>query len=385
MAAVNAPRLDPIPEEYFDPQVSTATVKIQTDLRGFNHIQLFQVLSTNLPGFKLSTVAGCWKTDKPGVLFLTFYAAPMAQILLQVGSLSFDNSTITFSCYEKQVVELRVHWLNADIRHSFIRKYFAQFGRVLNVKHESMVVGGVTMFTGVRLVTLELSNSGRARIPHIVRFGETVSMLITAPGRMPICLRCHTLGHLRATCPQTIEARARYLAMQRDREDRLRARQHDEPMEDLEHVRERAEQTRVCDEKMREQVATVRGESANECESEGEDGAGGEMDQSQSQTDAYLLKINLADILPKEKPTYADALSPLLSQAVDDLWAFVKPKRRSRSAHGTRSKKSKASVTPIPTVTPPDSRPDVPVRVVGVRSSSCSSTGAPSGATGDPP
>lgn len=40
-----------------------------------------------------------------------------------------------------------------------------------------------------------------------MRFGDRVSILITSPGRMSICLRCHCLGHLRADCPKGWAAR----------------------------------------------------------------------------------------------------------------------------------------------------------------------------------
>ena len=64
------------------------------------------------------------------------------------------------------------------------------------------MAGGQSVYSGVRIVKLELKESEKDRIPHIVKLGPKDAMLITCRGRLPICLKCHFLGHVRSECPR---------------------------------------------------------------------------------------------------------------------------------------------------------------------------------------
>ena len=48
---------------------------------------------------------------------------------------------------------------------------------------------------------LEVIESQRLEVPHIINFNCETQVLLTFPGRPSMCLRCHQLGHIRKDCP----------------------------------------------------------------------------------------------------------------------------------------------------------------------------------------
>lgn len=160
----------PITPEYFDPQVSARTVRAVSKGKGFFKDHLLEVFRQNITDFALKDIEGIWKTEKSGQWFITFHKSVHAKLLETVGSLFLEENEIVFSNYEKQIVQLRVHWLNADVRNSFLYRYFSAFGKVLNVERQIEFSGNVKLFTGVRLVSIELSKNMKDKIPHISAF-----------------------------------------------------------------------------------------------------------------------------------------------------------------------------------------------------------------------
>ena len=197
-AAVQA---GPIPDRFYDAARARSTVKCEVFGKPLFREDLVKVLQSI--GFSLKDFDAIWKTDKNNYMYVTFKKEIQAKLLERTGSVEHDGVTYNFSNYECQTISLRVHWVHATIRNSFISSYFSHFGKIISVECEKVEIEGHMVESVVRIVTLEINQLMKDRIPHIVRFGESNSMLITAPNRLPICLKCRCLGHRRTDCPQT--------------------------------------------------------------------------------------------------------------------------------------------------------------------------------------
>ena len=74
---------------------------------------------------------------------------------------------------------------------------------VENVQYEMSTEEGFTnVATGIRLVTMV---GDKKKIPHLVTIkkpinGQEYELLVTVPGRPPLCLRCKLTGHFRRAC-----------------------------------------------------------------------------------------------------------------------------------------------------------------------------------------
>ena len=68
---------------------------------------------------------------------------------------------------------------------------------VSKIRHE---VDDYGIKSGVRIATIRLLHHQRNAFPHILMLQPQGPTLITIPGRAPLCLRCHHLGHVRAAC-----------------------------------------------------------------------------------------------------------------------------------------------------------------------------------------
>ena len=99
-----------------------------------------------------------------------------------------------------RVVQMRLHWLPIFIPTSVVTVYLCQFGQVKSVSWDKTKV---PVLSSVRNVVVELDEG--TEVPHIdsVKYeGETYKLLITIPGRGPICFRCNKTGHTRAECQE---------------------------------------------------------------------------------------------------------------------------------------------------------------------------------------
>ncbi|XP_071078448.1 uncharacterized protein [Haliotis cracherodii] len=203
MALTAAINEGPIPVEYVDQDVVARTLRVYLTAKVSSVQEFVSYLKSSVPEFDLQDCSGIWKTERYGQVYLTMKSVECAQELLKLQCVRVGSDKIYFYSYGKFMVPLRVHWLHATVRSNFLRNYFSKFGKVLDVLREFETIEGVDIFSGVRIVKMELTDDEKERIPHIVKFGEKQSMLITAPGRLPICFKCHTHGHVRSQCPTT--------------------------------------------------------------------------------------------------------------------------------------------------------------------------------------
>ncbi|XP_065305805.1 uncharacterized protein [Dermacentor albipictus] len=100
-----------------------------------------------------------------------------------------------------QDVRLKLHWLLFNVADDDVRVALAPFGKVTEVSKEKWRVQGIQdKGSTTRLVRLNLHNGIKVDdLPHQLRVAGDMAILV-APGRAPLCLRCHSKGHIRREC-----------------------------------------------------------------------------------------------------------------------------------------------------------------------------------------
>ncbi|XP_052230381.1 uncharacterized protein LOC127844314 isoform X1 [Dreissena polymorpha] len=137
---------------------------------------------------------------------------------LNKGARRFKDLDYEFSMFGRQIVTLKVHWLPICTRAMVIHDIFAKYGKVISIRNDILKVGDFETASGVRLVTLEVSQTEKAAIPHVVSFKCGAKALVTMQGRPPLCLRCMELGHVRGACPGIVtDGTARFSGTWADR------------------------------------------------------------------------------------------------------------------------------------------------------------------------
>ncbi|MES9882660.1 MAG: hypothetical protein ABW185_17475 [Sedimenticola sp.] len=125
-------------------------------------------------------------------------------ILLEAGSVEVGGRFQRIVRVSKQELRVKVHWLPDYIADDFLSTFFGRFGEVTAVHRDTQIVSGETRATVrncVRTVVLKTGEMGIGEIPHMVKFDGGITILLTLPGRDPLCLKCHQVGHMRRTCP----------------------------------------------------------------------------------------------------------------------------------------------------------------------------------------
>lgn len=100
-----------------------------------------------------------------------------------------------------QSVRLKIHWLPHHVPDDEVRITLALYGKVTEVTREKWRVQGcesIESNTRTALITLKAGVTVED-LPHQVRVAGGMT-LVVAPGRAPLCLRCHRTGHIRREC-----------------------------------------------------------------------------------------------------------------------------------------------------------------------------------------
>ena len=93
---------------------------------------------------------------------------------------------------------VRVHWLPGYVPDVCIHNFLSQFCPVASILPERATEG---FESGVRRA--KVGSDGIEKIPHLSKIeyeGMDFPVLITVPGRPPLCLKCHSTGHVRYEC-----------------------------------------------------------------------------------------------------------------------------------------------------------------------------------------
>ena len=76
------------------------------------------------------------------------------------------------------------------------------FGEVVDVKMLKEANANSVTFDGVREVRLRTDEMQKHTIPHVIHFNSGQTVLLTMQGRLPYCLECKSVGHVRNKCPK---------------------------------------------------------------------------------------------------------------------------------------------------------------------------------------
>ena len=107
-------------------------------------------------------------------------------------------ATFTPVAYDSCDVEARLHWVKEEIPDEMIAFFLEEHcEEVSKITHETDVNG---VKTGVRIATIRLMKEQKPSFPHVLLMTPNNPVLITVPGRRPLCLKCHHIGHVRSNC-----------------------------------------------------------------------------------------------------------------------------------------------------------------------------------------
>jgi len=142
-------------------------------------------------------------TGQPGdqSYYVSFNTIASVEKICSAAPLEVNNRKFLLTCLGKQIINVRVHWLPAFAPSTLVTNIMTEYGKVLKVSDGFVEIEGVQVKSGVRNVMLEVSESQRLAVPHIITFNCGTQVLLTFPGRPSMCLRCHQLGHIRRDCP----------------------------------------------------------------------------------------------------------------------------------------------------------------------------------------
>ncbi|KAH7955032.1 hypothetical protein HPB49_024210 [Dermacentor silvarum] len=101
----------------------------------------------------------------------------------------------------QQDVTVKVHWVDFAVQIESFWQALSNFGDVLEVSNDNWSVVGFEHATSTtRVVRMRLKEGVYLDdLPHLIKFGGG-TVLLVAPGRSPLCLRCHRQGHIRRYC-----------------------------------------------------------------------------------------------------------------------------------------------------------------------------------------
>ena len=128
-----------------------------------------------------------------------------AAILRSISTITIGNRTCKMVNVSRQTINVRVHWLPGYVEDTLLYHLFKEYGKVVSVTRETTILDANTAKrNGVRTVLLETDDLMKGQIPHLFTFEGGISALVTMAGRPPLCLKCHTVGHVRRDCPGAI-------------------------------------------------------------------------------------------------------------------------------------------------------------------------------------
>ncbi|KAH7964361.1 hypothetical protein HPB51_027400 [Rhipicephalus microplus] len=121
--------------------------------------------------------------------------------LLKTGGLQVKRGFCAIIDPIQHDVTVKIHWVDFRVSKESIRQALGQFGEVLKVSNDNWTIAGFEhAISTTRAVGLKLKEGVVLEdLPHLFKIGGG-TVLLVAPGRAPLCLRCHMQGHIRRDC-----------------------------------------------------------------------------------------------------------------------------------------------------------------------------------------
>ena len=138
-------------------------------------------------------IEAVYSLNKPKEWFICFNTETKA-IEFSTMIITIENREYKPKLYNNQEREITIHWAPDFIPNELIAEHFNQNYTVTSINKDKDQYG---FFNGNRKITLESAELNS--IPHL----DTIAnhqILITTPGRPPLCLKCHQTGHIRQNC-----------------------------------------------------------------------------------------------------------------------------------------------------------------------------------------
>lgn len=189
-----------IPDSFIDQSIKNRTVKLSIVGNGFLFRREIKERLTSYCKLDVKDLNCLYKERRSTEWFVVLNSEEATKRLTDIGTIPV-NDRVEIKCENitKQKVQLKVHWVPAYVKADFFTEFFSEYGTVTKV--ENMWSDDARMNSGIRIVSICTDDTKKHRIPHMVRFRNGICMLITCPGRLPLCLKCNCLGHVRADCP----------------------------------------------------------------------------------------------------------------------------------------------------------------------------------------
>ncbi|XP_070392160.1 uncharacterized protein [Dermacentor albipictus] len=121
--------------------------------------------------------------------------------LVKTGGLQVKGGFCAVIDPVQQDVTVKVHWVDFAVQSESFRQALSSFGDVLDVSNDNWSVTGFEHATSTtRVVRMRLKEGVELDdLPHLFKLGSG-TVLLVAPGRSPLCLRCRRQGHIRRDC-----------------------------------------------------------------------------------------------------------------------------------------------------------------------------------------
>ena len=131
-----------------------------------------------------------------------------AQTLADVGSFLYAGKhNAELYLLGRQTTVIRIHWLPLRVNNQEVYDWVSQFSdKVLDIQYEHSVASKAQgLLTGIRRVRCILREGvARTDVPYDTSLfsedGGVYRILISIEGRLPKCLKCEKLGHIRRDC-----------------------------------------------------------------------------------------------------------------------------------------------------------------------------------------
>ncbi|KAH8023128.1 hypothetical protein HPB51_011058 [Rhipicephalus microplus] len=123
------------------------------------------------------------------------------EALLKTGGLRVKGGFCAIIDPIQHDVTVKLHWVDFVVSNESVRQALGEFGEVLEVSNDNRTVAGFEhAISTTRVVRLKLKEGVELEdLPHLFKIGGG-TVLLVAPGRAPLCLRCHMQGHIRRDC-----------------------------------------------------------------------------------------------------------------------------------------------------------------------------------------